>query len=964
MMNKYKISICSFILLMAGCISVSAQSPQTTSDELLGDEGQEIVDLGFGIKQQKKLSTAAVTVISGEELQHSGAHRLIDALYGKLLGLTALQSGGFEGDENKGAALNIRGWQTLSQEGRLVVQDGGGSYWEYASAPSPNSQEGILILVDGYERPIDRLTVEEVESVTVLKDAAAVAALGHEGINGAIMIRTKHGMLTDKNHIKVGYSHRFTFDPEFADMLNGEQYANALNRARANDGLTPAFTPEQITHIANNDDPFLNPNVNWKDKAFKNTGSEDNVNISFYGGGDRLRYYTLLDYSNVNGILNNTKQANYNSQLRASKANLRANMDYRLTETTTMSVNLLGIFMETKRPNDVGADDVVWYVYHTPATAFPYRTSTGYWGGSETYGDGNIAAKIQDTGYRKTNQRQLWANAKLTQDLSFWVPGLKAEIGAGYDNMAIEVEQRYRGHQYGYDYTAADGTNQVVVYGNREEQLNFNHWTNNQWRVGQAHVGLYYDTHFMDEDKFSAAVIYENKSEIRDGRYNTFDRSNWIGSAHYDFKNKYMADLVMAFNGSNRSYPSKWAFSPTISLGWIFIDANDADIINFGKLRGSFGLQHSDWLPQPDIWADVWNSSNGQFFYGQGMGSATWGAFITSFPTKNFSQQTATKWNVGFDLKFFKSLTMTADFYYQRRSHIMQSAANLNSWVVGIQSGFDDFGKVDSYGMELGLNFNKEVAKDLYLNLGAMMTLNDSKIKKYIETPAYPNLAYKGQKINEARGLQAIGFFTSEEDIANSPVQQFSNVQVGDIKYQDVNGDGLVNENDIVGLGKSTGIPAINYAFNVGLEYRGFGFNATFQGAGNYMKNLREVAGVWNLLDNGVMNNISQEYYNNSYDVAGASAIYPRLTSQSNPNNEQASSLWYKNVNFFKLRNVELYYHLPKSVIAPAKLTDVKVYLQGQNLLSSDNISAMDAEVLSTAYPVLKNVNIGLSVTF
>lgn len=923
------------MLLMAGGVSVSAQSLQTATEEAN-------VDLGFGITQSQKLSTAAVSIISGEELQHTGAHRLSDALYGKLLGLTALQAGGFEGDEGKGASLNIRGWQTLSQE-------------------------GILILVDGYERPIDRLTVEEVESVTVLKDAAAVAALGHEGINGAIMVRTKHGMDSEKNHIKVGYSHRFTFDPLFADMLNGEQYAHALNQARANDGLTPAFTSEQISHIAAGDDPFLNPNVDWKDQAFKNSGSENNINLSFYGGGERLRYYTLLDYSNVSGILNNTEQPTYDSQLRLSKANVRANLDYRLTPTTTMSVNVLGIFIETKRPNDVGGDDATWYVYHTPATALPFRTSTGLWGGNDTYGDGNIAAKIQDTGFQKTNQRQLWANAKLTQDLSFWVPGLRAEVGAGYDNMAIEIDQRNRGHQYGYDYIGADGTQQVAVYGNRQEQLNFNHWTTRQWRLGQAYIGLYYDTQFTGDDHFSASVIYNNKSEIRDGssdNFQTFYRSNWIGAAHYDFQDKYIADVVLALNGSNRSYPAKWAFSPTVSLGWIFANDDAAGVLNFGKLRASFGVQHTDWVPAAGIWADVWNSSNGQFFYGQGMGSNTWGAFITAFPTTDFAQQTAWKYNLGVDMKLFRGLNFTADLFYQRRSHILQQANNLNSWVVGIQSGYDDYGVVDSYGLELGLNYSKEIAQDLHLNAGAMLTITDSEIKKYIETPAYDNLAYAGQKVNEARGLQAIGFFTSEEDIANSPTQQFSDVKVGDIKYKDINGDNLINENDIVGLGKTTGVPAVNYAFNIGLEYKGAGLSATFQGAGNFMKNLRSVDGVWNLLNNGVMNNISEEYYNHCYDVAGAAALYPRLSSQSSPNNEQASSVWYKNVNFFKLRNIELYYHLPKTLIAPAKLSDVKLFVQGQNLLSSDNIDAMDAEVLSTAYPVLKSVNIGLAVTF
>lgn len=923
--------ICS-VALLSGSLSASAQNA------IQGSPNDGKIDLGFGVEQSQKLSTSAVSIISGEELMHSGASRLSEALYGRLLGLTALSNGGFEGDENKGASLNVRGLQTLSQE-------------------------GILILVDGYERPIDRITVEEVESVTVLKDAAAVAMLGHEGINGAILVKTKHGMLSEKNHIKVGYSHRFDFDPVFADLLNGEQYANALNKARANDGLNPAFSASEISNIASNANPFLYPNVNWKDEAFKNAAAQNDVNLTFYGGTDKLRYYAFADYSNTTGLFKNTKQENYDSQLRMSKANLRANMDYDITETTKMSVNIAGIFIETNRPNDIGGDDAVWRMYATPATAIPLVTSNGFWGGNETYGDASLVAKIQDTGYMKSNQRQLWANAKLTQNLDFWVKGLKAEIGAGYDNMALDYEQHYRAHQYGFDYIDANGQQQVMVYGNKQEQLKFNHWTDTMWRIAQAYAGLYYDTKFSENDNFSAAVVYNTKSEIRLGANNTFYRENWIGTAHYDLNNKFLADVVLALNGSNRSYPAKWAFSPTVALGYIFADNSEASILNFGKVRASAGIQHTDWVPQAGIWQDVWGGGNGTFYNGLSA-SGNGGTFITSFPTTNFGQQTAYKYNLGADFKLFNALDITADLFYQRRTNILQSANSQNSWVVGIQSGYDDYGSVESYGMEIGANFKKEIAKDLHLNIGAMMSYTQSKILKYLETPAFANLSHEGQKINEARGLQAIGFFTSQDDINNSPVQQFSVVQVGDIKYKDVNGDGLVNQNDVVGLGKSMDTPALNFAANIGLEYKGFGVNATLQGAGNYMKNLRSVAGVWNLLNENVMTNISTEYYNNSYDVAGAAAKYPRLTSQSNPNNEQGSSIWFKEINFIKLRNVEMFYHLPKAWIAPAKLSDVKVFVQGRNLFSSDNVSAMDAEVLSTAYPMTKSVNLGLSVTF
>ncbi|NDV82551.1 SusC/RagA family TonB-linked outer membrane protein [Bacteroides sp. 51] len=927
---SHRRNICLLVLSLA---TLFAQAQVT-----LDDKTSTKVDLGFGVEQSGFLTTAAVTTISGEELQQTSAISLADALYGKLLGLTALQVGGFAADENKGASLNIRGYQTFSEK-------------------------GILVLVDGYERPIDRLTVEEVESVTVLKDAAAVAMLGHEAINGAILVKTKRGHV-GKTQIKVGYSHKFTFDPQFAEMLDGHDYAAALNKAHTNDGLAPAYTQQELDLIKAGTDPHFYPNVNWQKETFKKVGSEDRANISVTGGTDKVQYYTMLDYTDSRGLLKGTQQQDYNSQLKYSKANIRSNVDFELSPSTKMSVNVLGMFMETNRPNDVDADGATWYVYRTPASAFPFKTSSGIWGGNEAYGDGNVAAKIQDSGFMKTHQRQLWANAKLTQDLGFWAKGLSVSVSAGYDNASITNEQRYKGHQYGYEYytgTVGDKNNvQEVVMGNKEEKLNFNDWVDKQWRIAQFAVGVHYKTSFRDDDHFAASAVYNTKSEIRDNRSNTFYRANWLGNFHYDLKNKYVADLVLAANGSNRSYPAKWAFSPTLSLGYIYAD-NPDKLLTYGKLRASAGIQHTDYVPEAGIWLSQWSNSNGQFFYGQGFGNS-WGSFITAFPTTNFSQEKATKVNLGTDLRLWNSLDITADVYYQKRSHILQNAREMNSWVVGIQSAYEDVGEVSSYGFELGARFARKIGKDLYVNASGMLTWNRNEIDYAIENPAYPNLSQIGKRVNEAWGLEAIGFYKDQDDINNSIRQEFSQVRPGDVKYKDQNGDGVINEFDRVALGSATDIPELNYAFGVGLEYKGLGFNALFQGTGNYMKNFRSVDGVWGVISDN--RNLSKAYYQNSWDVAGQSALYPRLSSQSVPNNEQASTIWLQKVNFLKLRNCELYYKLPQKTVQRLRMSGIKVFLQGQNLLSFDNVDAMDAEVLSTAYPVLKSVNVGLALTF
>jgi TonB-linked SusC/RagA family outer membrane protein len=918
-------------MLAAGTVSVYAQ---VTPD----DKTLQKVDLGFGVEHSGLLTTAAATVISGEELQQTSAISLADALYGRLLGLTALQSGGFVGDEGVGASLNIRGYQTFSDV-------------------------GILVLVDGYERPIDRLTVEEVESVTVLKDAAAVAMLGHEGINGAILVKTKRGSV-GKTHIKAGYSHKFTFDPEFAEMLDGYDYAVALNKARANDGLPLVYAQQELDLIKAGTDPYFYPNVNWEKLAFKDAGSENKANLSVFGGTDKVQYYTLLDYTDSRGLLNAPKQKDYDPQLKYSKANIRSNVDFELSSTTKMSVDILGIFLETSRPSDVNAGGATWYVYKTPASAFPYRTSTGIWGGNEAYGDGNVAAKIQESGYTKTHQRQLWANARLTQDLSFWVKGLSFAVGGGYDNASNTYEQRSKGHQYGYEYyTGAIGDKDHVAeitMGNKQENLEFSHWVESQWRIMQAFLGFYYNTSFISGDNFSASAVYNTKNEVRDGQSSTYYRSNWIGSFHYDYMKKYVADLVLAANGSNRSYPAKWAFSPTLSLGYIYANSPDG-ILTYGKLRASAGIQHTDYVPQAGIWRGNWGDSHGEFIYSPSFSSA-WGSFVSAFPTTDFSQEKATKFNLGTDIRLFNALDITLDGYYQQRSHILTNARERDSWVVGIPSAYDDVGAVKSYGVEAGVHFAKRLPGDLYLNLSGMLTWGKNEVTNYIENPAYRNLSVIGTSVDEAWGLESIGFFKDQNDIDNSPRQEFSQVRPGDIKYKDQNGDGVINEFDRLALGGSAGFPNLNFAFNIGLEYKGFGANAWFQGTGDYMRNFMYVDGVWGVISNN--RNLSKDYYNNSWDIAGESALYPRFTSQSVPNNEQSATTWIRKVHFLKMRNCEVYYKLPPKTLQSLRLTGVKLFVQGQNLFSVDNVDAMDAEVLSTAYPVLKSLTAGLHITF
>ena len=902
----------------------------------LNDKNADAYDLGYGVETSKFLSTASATTITGEELRQTSATNLAQALYGRLPGLTALSQGGFSGDENKGASFNIRGYHTLNDK-------------------------SILILVDGYERPIDRLSVEEVESVTVLKDAAATALLGYEGVNGAILVKTKRGV-QGKTHVKVNYSHKFQFNPEFAEMVDGYVYAKSFNHARRSDGLSSAYTEQELNLFKDGSDQFFYPNVDWRDLVFKNSADEDHAYVSVYGGTDKVKYYTNIDYTDARGAFKDTKQPDYNSQLRQSKANIRTNLDFNLTNTTLMSVNLFGIFQETKRPSDIGADDATAAVYNLPASAFPYKTTTGVWGGNEAYGDANPVAKIQESGFYKTHQRQLWVDAKLSQKLDFLLDGLSMFVSAGYANSAIYAENSHKAHQYGYErYNGTIGDKDNVslnIFGNKETDLTFSNWNAGQWWKAKASIGVNYKHSFFGDDHFNASLVYDNSGVSSDGRGNTFYRQNIMGAFHYDFRNRYVADLVLAGNGSSRTYPSKWAFSPVLSLGWIYAD-NSNGPLNYGKLRASAGIQHTDYMPTYGMWLPTWDVSHGYVIIGNNYG-ATWGASLGSFPTTDFSQETSTNFNLGTDLRLADALDISIDAFYQLRSHIMLSASYENSSVVGIQSSYNDVGEVKSYGFEVGAKYVKEIASGLNLNLGANLSWARNEVVKYIGTPTYPLSDPVGHRVNEAWGLKSAGFFKDQADINSSFRQEYSTVSPGDIKYQDLNGDQVINAFDVTSLDGTTGIPELNYGFNIGVEYKGFGLNAWFQGTGNYMKYLPSA--IWGGMSNN--GNLSVDYYNNCWDLAGDDALYPRLTTQNNSNNSQASDVWYKPVHFLKMRNAEVYYKVPARALSKLSIAAAKIFVQGENLLSFDNVEAMDAEVLSTAYPMFKGVNIGVTLTF
>lgn len=905
--------------------------------------GSGTVELGYGISQRSDLVTASVDVITGEELQSSAAINLRDALYGRLLGLQALKTGGFEGDADFGADFNIRGRKT-------------------------SSEDKVLILVDGLERPIDRLSVEEVESVTVLKDAAALALYGYKGLGGAILVKTKRGA-EGPARVNVNYGHKLTFGPMIPEFVDGPTYARALNEARSNDGLSPAYNNYELDAFDKGTFPYSYPDVRWQSEILRDFGHENQANISVKGGTNAVRYYTLLNYVSNSGLLSNTElNDGYSTQLKSSKGNVRLNLDVSLTKTTEMTLNLLGSFIETNRPHDSWANGLINSFYTIPSSAFPVLNEDGVWGGNTTYGAVNPVAAVQAKGYDKNHSRMLLADARITQRLDALVKGLSASVRMGYDNFSEITETRGRGYEYESVTINFDGTGGVAgtstsIAGDKTSNLKFNHWLNNQWRRFNMDASLDYKRSFS-EDNLGVTLLYTGENFTTTGRSKTVHRQNIYGYFHYDHDSRYAADLVLGATGSNRSYPNKWDFSPTLSLAWLLSNERmlrNSSVVDLLKLRASAGILHNDYIPRADLAFENYEAgSAGNYFFGSGY-KEIWGFFLGYTPTPDFLHETSNKFNLGLDAKLLGAFSATAEFFYERRNNILMSADGIVSKVYGLPSAFVNKGIVDSRGFEIGLRYAKAFGNGWLVNLGGMVTYGDNKVVDWVESPTpYKYLSKIGTSLSNRFVLESEGLFNSESEIASGPVQELGLYGVGDIRYKDQNDDGIVNRNDVIARGNFD--PLFNYSFDFNVEYRGFGFDALFQGVGGYDVYLSTTGMFRPMINNS---NLSRAYFEKCWrpGADNSSAVFPRLTTQDNPNNFAESTLWIADGDFLKLRNCEVYYRIIGKG-GRSFVKDAKISLKGENLLSFSKIKVIDPELNNSRYPILKSVLLGFSITF
>lgn len=923
----------------------------------------QLVDIGANRQFSREQSTASVSVITNKDVNKRGARNIGNNILGQGSGLVGLDGAGLFNAQNP--TFYIRGVQSSS-----------------GSTP--------LIIIDGVERAMENVVAEDVESVQILKDAAATALYGYKGANGVLLITTKHGKY-NSNSIKVSYDHTFSYLTNKPEMVDAATYASAVNEAYRNQGGSAIYSDAVIDAYKNGTNPLYYPNVNWADETFRNVSHNNRYDVELKGGTSNFRYYTNVQLLTNKGFIKNFQNDGYSTQNKYTRGTLRSNMDIDLGPKTKLHTHLYGLLTEQSQP---GSQADLWgMIYKVPANAFPVKLNDAVWGGNTVYTTNNPVAQSQAAAYYKNHQRALYADLQLDQDLSSITEGLSAQTQIGYDTWSNVYEDHSKTYRYSYYEVANNGD--VVANGNASmsaiQGSDSNMGTgsgNNSWiRRCIWNASINYDRTFAEKHNVYGQLKYDYEYNDKTGTNTTVYRHNVSLFAHYGFDSRYLLDVALVESGSSRLAPgSKWAFSPNVSAAWNISNETfmkNVKWIDFLKLRASWGNQSLDVLPGDNVWTyydQFYLMDAATYPFDATYTGTQWGnTYLGTARTQSLGHEQSSKLNVGFDATLFGGLNISADYYYQHRYNIWYSTAGSYSSVFGLTAPYENVGVINQKGFEVSADYSKKFNNDFTINLGASMTLNKTIVEEQAEAPQlFANTSSTGKRYGQAFGYVADGFFQKSDDLDGDgtisaaemqqkgyPVQNFTTVHPGDVKYMDLTDDDKIDSNDRQAIGYSTTAPDLYYNFHLGAEYKGLGIDAMFQGVGKWT-GFKTTNGLYRSAV--ATNTLSQYLYENSWSAERGNtenAQFPRLSTTSNANNDVNSTLNMFDRSYLKLRYVEMYYYLPQTMLQKVDfISNVKVYVRGTDLFTADHLDKADAAVYSATQPLTRSIQVGAAVTF
>ena len=912
----------------------------------------EVVVVGAGT--QKKVSvTGSITSVKGLELK-APSSSLTTSFAGKLAGVISMTS---TAEPGAASEFYIRGVSTFG--GRATP----------------------LILLDDVEistADLNNIPAETIESFSILKDASATAIYGARGANGVMLITTKTGKENEKTRINVTVENSFNKPMNFPDFVNGATWMEMYNEAQLtrNPGATPKYSQLDIDNTRNQVNPYIYPDVQWKDVIFKNMNMNQRANVNISGGGSKASYYMSLQANHDTGLLDTKKVYSYNNNINNWGYNFQNNISYKITSTTKIDLHMNAQIRNKKGPNYSTSDLFAQMLYCNPINfpvTFPaqpgdthIRFGNAIWTGSSVRT--NPYAYMLSS-FKEYNENTLNTSLKINQKLDFVTKGLSVQAMVNWKNWASSsynrtIEPYYYGIKGG-SYNPSNPTDYEIerLGTSGTDYLKTSDISKASDQTFYLDARVNYDRQF-NLHHVTGMLMYmqrEYRSSVLPERNQGFS-----GRFTYDYGQRYLVELNFGYNGTERlAKKERFEFFPAVSLGWVisnekFFEPMTKYIDNL-KIRGSYGLVGSDETglsagAQHFLYIDQVSLNNIGFTTGVDMNYTLYGPLVTNYAVVNGGWERVKKLDIGIDLELFRQLTITADYFNEKRYNIL---LHREAWPESLgyytAKPWSNKGKVDNWGIELSVNWRKEFTKDLYVDFRGNFTYTENKYVN-LDEPVYPYVwkTSTGKPLSRTTGYIAQGLFSSQEEIDNSPTQNLgSTVKPGDIKYRDVNGDGKIDGSDQVMISPYGTTPRIQYGLGMNVTYKKFDFGVFFNGSA---KRTIMISGIspFGQSDYNVMQFIADDYWSESNP--NPNAKYPRLglTSSQTANNTVASTYWMRNGNFIRFKTLELGY----------KFKYGRVYLNGDNIAVFSPFKLWDPELSWNAYPLQRTFNIGVQLNF
>lgn len=954
-----------------------AVTGQTTIDIVLQPDTEvleEVVVVGYG-SQKKESVVGAISTLDVTKLTVPGSS-ISNALAGQLSGIVAMSRSGEPG-KNSSADFYIRGV----------------SSFKGTSTP--------LVLVDGIERDLDLVDTDDIASFSILKDASASAVYGVRGANGVILITTKKGAV-GKPQVNVRTEFGFTQPTKRPQMLGSAEWAELYNEAYG----SKYYSADDIEKYRTNADPDLYPNVDWFDALFDDMAANQRVNLNITGGSDIVKYYVSGAFYNESSIYKNAGNIyGYNPSIRYNKFNFRANVDLNLTKSTVVNFNLANIYEKSFGPGYGDTDADIWsYTFMTSPNAFPVQYSDGKLSGPSSDSGNNPWNMLAHSGYRE----QFWNSAQsligVTQDIGeLWKPlkGLTANIKFSWDAWNTTLQRRSKIESFYHARgRAEDGS---LIYDRNDEGIWIPVHTGDEnlsFLIGRSGTmtrylegSLTYNRVFNEIHRVGALLLYNQKIHTNTQAGSGDDalpykNQGLAARATYAFKDTYFAEVNLGYNGSeNFARGHRFGFFPAVAVGWMMSNEKwfqpATKVIDMLKLKASYGKVGNDDIGGQRRW--VYESTivnSGSWNYGSDGSQGGTGIRIGEVKNLNASWEEALKINAGIEFSLFNKVRVQADYFREERSGIFLQRAGLPA-IVGVSTiPYVNIGKTLNQGFDATVEYTHQVNKDLMLTARGNFTFNRNELLNNDE----PDWEYKYQnRIGkpfgsggslQPFGLVALGLFESQEEIDNSPVQNFGEYRVGDIKYQDINGDGIIDSQDQIAIGY-TNLPEITYGFGATAQYKEWDFNIFFQGVARTSFFLNG-SSIRTPFSSGNMERsaINEDIYGNVWmstntPEQNANVIYPRLSMGSGgagaSNNSQTSTWWLRDGSFLRMKSLEIGYSLPKTLLQKSFIKTLRFYVAGNNLLQFSPFKLWDPEKGSTdgsGYPLNRMFSIGFNANF